>query len=43
MAIAALFLCASTVFAAHGYQWISGYLYGFAVSLAVLRWKTGIW
>jgi hypothetical protein len=43
MAIAALFLCASTVFAAAGYRWPSGFLCGLAVSLAVMRWKTGIW
>jgi hypothetical protein len=43
MAAIAFSLFASAVFAAAGYRWPSGFMCGLAVSLAVMRWKTGIW
>ena len=43
MAAIAFSVCASVMFAAAGYRWSSGFMCGLAVSLAVMRWKTGIW
>ena len=43
MAIAALFVCASAALSFIGYRWASGFMFGLALALAIVQWKTGIW
>ena len=43
MAIAALFVCTSAALSFVGYPWVGGFIFGLAVSLAIVRWETGMW
>ena len=43
MAIAALFVCASAALSVMRYRWTGGFMFGLALALAIVRWKTGTW
>ena len=43
MAIAALFACTSAALSVLGYRWWGGFMFGLALALAIVQWKTGIW